>query len=396
MKVSFDRDTLIRVITPAAGIAAIKNTASNIEGVLLECPGEEENTCRVTAYDMEKGMRTTIPCEIEVPGKIVVKTQNLLQIIRALPEGMIDITVDEHYRAVISKGKASFEISVTPGETFPLLPLLAGDRNYTMPQHVLRDVVSRTIYAVAVNDQRAAFNGAYFKIESNRLMVIGCDGNRIAISHIDLPGEDNPDAAVIVPGRLLGEVLRMIKDTEEDMTVTLARKHIIFTIGEYVYFTRLIEGEYIDYNRILPKTHETEVFVAADILRGALERCTLVTEDKLGGNTKAYVKLEFEDNLLKLSSVSAGGSIYDEIPVAKTGADLTIGFNCRLLVEALRNIPDTAEQIRLCLNSPLTGVTIEEAGGSGSREYIPGLYHESDDDFKEVFLDYIMPIRMNK
>ena len=127
-----------------------------------------------------------------------------------------------------------------------------------------------------------------------------------------------------------------------------------------------------------------------------MERCTLVTEDKLGGNTKAYVKLEFEGNLLKLSSVSAGGSIYDEIPVAKTGADLTIGFNCRLLVEALRNIPDTAEQIRLCLNSPLTGVTIEEAGGSGSREYIPGLYHESNDDFKEVFLDYIMPIRMNK
>lgn len=395
MKVTFDRDTLIAAITPAAGIAAIRNTASTIEGVLLECPGETEGSCRITAYDMDKGMRTAIPCEIEEMGKIVVKAQNLLQIIRALPEGEIDITVDDHFRAVISQGKASFEISVTPGEHFPQLPLLAGDRNYTMPQHTLRDVVTRTVYAVGVNDQRAVFNGAYFHVESNRLMLIGCDSNRIAISHVNLPGE-NPDASVIVPGRLLNEVLRMIRDTEEDMTVTLARRHIIFRIGEYVYFTRLIDGEYIDYKRLLPRTHETEVFVAADILRGALERAMLVTEDKLGGNTKAFVKLEFEGNLLKLSSVSAGGSIYDEIPVAKTGKDLTIGFNCRMLVEALRAVPETAEQLRLRLNTPLMGVTIEEAGGSGAREYIPGEWHESDDDFEEVFLDYIMPVRMNK
>jgi len=397
MKVSFDRDVLIAAITPAAGIASIKNTASNIEGVLLECPGEEDGTCRVTAYDMEKGMRTSIPCEIEEPGKIVVKAQNLLQIVRALPSGMIDIAVDERLRATISQGKSSFEISVTPGENFPQLPLLSGDRNYTMPQHLLRDVVTRTIYAVGVNDQRAVFNGAYFKVYDNKLMLIGCDGNRFAISHVDLPVEsgENPEASVIVPGRLLGEVLRMMKDTEDDVTVTLARKHIIFRLGEFVYFTRLIEGEYIDYVRILPKTHETEVFVGAEILREALERATLVTEDKLGGNTRAHVKLEFEGNVLKISSVSAGGSIYDEIPVAKTGADLVIGFNCRYLVEALRNIPDTADQIRLGLNNALTGVSIEEAGGSGSRAYIPELHSDKEETFKEVFLDYIMPIRMN-
>lgn len=395
MRVTFDRDTLIAAVTPAAGIASIKNTASTIEGVLLECPGEDEGTCRVTAYDMEKGMRTTIPCTIEEPGKIVVKAQNLLQIIRALPAGEICVAVNEHCRASIYQGKSSFEISVTPGENFPQLPLLAGDRNYTMPQHLLRDVITRTIYAIGVNDQRAIFNGLYFKIENDRLLIVGCDSNRVAISHVSLPGENNPDASVIVPGRMLGEVLRMIRDTEDEMTVTLARKHIIFRIGEYVYFTRLIEGEYIDYKRLLPKTHETEVFVAADILRGALERATLVTEDKLGGNTRAHVKLEFEGNVIKLSSVSAGGSIYDEIPVAKTGADLVIGFNCRYLVEALRNAPSSADQLRLCLNNAMLGVTIENASGSGSKSYTPGCEGAVEEN-EDVFLDYIMPIRMNK
>lgn len=396
MKVQFDRDTLIGVITPAAAVAAIKNTAYNIEGIFLECPGEEDGTCRVTAYDMEKGMRTTIPAQIEEPGRIIVKAQNLLQIIRALPAGMIEISVDEHFRAHISQGKSSFEISVSPGDQFPLLPLLAGDRNYTMPQHLLRDVINRAIFAVGVNDQRAAFNGAYFKIEGNRLLVVGCDGNRIAMSHVALPGDKNPDAAVIVPGRLLSEVLRMMKDTEDDITVTLARKHIIFRLGEFVYFTRVIEGDYIDYTRILPTTHETEAFVSTDLLRGALERATLVTEDKLGGNTRAFLKMEFAGNLLKISSVSAGGSIYDELPIAKTGSDLTIGFNCRFLVEAVRNIPASAKQLRLRLNTPMTGVTIEEAGGSGSREYIPSEWRESDDEFEDVFLHYVMPVRMNR
>lgn len=396
MKVYFDRDTLIAAATPAAGIASIKNTASNIEGILLECPGEDEDTCRITAYDMEKGMRTAIPCRVEEPGKIVVKAQNLLQIIRALPEGEILIAVDENWRATISQGKSSFEIAVMPGENFPQLPLLAGDRNYTMPQYMLRDVINRTIYAVGVNDQRAVFNGAFFKIENDKLLVVGCDGARVAISHIDLPGEDNPEASVIVPGRLLGEVLRMIKDTEDDITVTLARKHIIFRIGEYVYFTRLIEGEYFNYARVLPKTHETEVFVGADILRGALERALLVTEDKLGGNYRPFIKLEFEGNLLKLSSVSSGGAFADEIPVAKTGNDIVIGFNCRLLVEALRNMPETATQLRLGLNNPLMGMTIEEAAGSGSGSYIPGCERREGDDFGDVFLDFIMPTRMNK
>ncbi|MCR4906556.1 MAG: DNA polymerase III subunit beta, partial [Clostridiales bacterium] len=353
-------------------------------------------SCRITAYDMEKGMRTELPCSVEEPGKIVVKAQNLLQIIRALPEGEIRITVDERFRAVISQGKSSFEISVMPGGNFPQLPLLAGDRNYTMPQHLLRDVVSRTIYAVGVNDQRAVFNGAFFKVENDRLCVVGCDGDRVAISHVPLPGTGNPDASVIVPGRLLGEVFRMMKDTEDDVTVTLARKHIIFRLGSFVYFTRLIEGEYIDYTRFLPRTHKTEVFVSAPLLRDALERATLVTEDKLGGNTKAFVKLEFEGNSLRLCAVSAGGSSYDEIPVAKTGDDVVIGFNCRLLVEALRNVPDSADQLRLRLNGPMLGVTVEEAGGSGTRAYTPGEEEKKDDPFQDVFLDYIMPVRMGK
>ena len=101
-------------------------------------------------------------------------------------------------------------------------------------------------------------------------------------------------------------------------------------------------------------------------------------------------------NILKMSSVSSGGSFYDEIPVAKTGGDMVIGFNCRLLVEALRNMPDSVSQLRLGLNNPLMGMTVEEAAGSGTGSYVPGCERQAGDDFADVFLDFIMPTRMNK
>jgi DNA polymerase-3 subunit beta len=139
-----------------------------------------------------------------------------------------------------------------------------------------------------------------------------------------------------------------------------------------------------------------QVFVGADILRSALERALLVTEDKLGGNYRPFIKLEFEGNTLKMSSVSSGGSFYDEIPVSKTGEDMVIAFNCRLLVEALRYMPESVTQLRLGLNNPLMGMTVEEAAGSGCGSYVPGCQRQAGDDFADVFLDFIMPTRMNK
>ena len=395
MKARFSKSELLEAVGPAAAIAAIRHVESNIEGILLECPSpEDEASCRVTAYDMEKGMRTSVPCEVIEEGTILINAQNLQLILRSMTTDEIEIRTDEKQtKATIVSGKSRFTIGIQSGERFPSLPLLSGDKNYDVPQHILRDVVMRTIYAVNENEQRPAFTGLLFRMEGSTMRCVGCDGNRIAIAHAELPAEGDK-ASVIVPKKLLLEVMKMVKDSEDTIHVAMTMKHIIFTIGKFIYFTRLVDGEYLDYARILPKETATSVLCGVTDLRTALERATLVTEDKFGGNTKPFVKLDFKDDGLHISSVSAGGSIEEDVPIRKQGPDLEIGFNCRYLIEALRNVPDSADALKLGLNSAVQGVTIERASGSGTKSYIT--LEPIDKDEEDVFLDYVMPVRMNR
>lgn len=400
MKAIFDRDALLSVLIPASGIVPGRNTSANIDGILFECPGEEPGTCRLSVYDLEKGMRTVIDAKILSEGKFILNTQKILQIVRSFPAGEVMISVDESLKATISAGSGSFEISAIPGEEFPHMPLLTGDRNYVMPQHEFRSIITRTVYAAAQNDPRPACNGVYFKVEGGNMTVVACDGNRIAINESPSP-EDYPDAAFLVPSKILLEILKLVKDSEDEIIISLARKHVIFKLGEGNYFARLIDVEYINYRRIIPAEHKTEVFIEKDAFRAALERAMLITEDKLGGNYRTFVKLEFEGDLLKISSASTSGSVYEEIPCAKNGDDLIIAFNCRYMVDALRAMPDDVYTVRLRMSSAVVGVRIEEARGSGFIEGevdspVPQDCPVSEKDEKYRFIYFVMPVKMNK
>ena len=169
MKVIFDRDTLLTALTPAASIAPGKNTIASIEGILFECPGDVEGMCRITSYDMEKGLRTSIEAKIMSEGSFIINSQNILQIVRSMPQGEITIDIDDKNRAKITGGQSFFEINSIPGENFPSLPLLSGDRNYTMPQYIFRSIIAKTAFAIAQNSQKPIFNGVYFNIENGIL-----------------------------------------------------------------------------------------------------------------------------------------------------------------------------------------------------------------------------------
>ena len=382
MKVQFDKDALLAALTPAASVAPGRNTIKAIEGILFECPGPIEGTCQLTAYDMEKGLRTSVEATILQEGSFIINSQNILQIVRSLPAGQLLIDVDEKNRVHISSGSSTFEINALPGDNFPSLPLLSGDRNYTLSQYELRDLITKTIFAISQNAQKPIFTGVYFSVEDNVLRCVGCDGNRLGLAETTL-GEKVPNASFIVPGKILMEIMRMIKDSEEEITVSLARKHVIFQIDGYTYFSRLIDGEYLNYNRILPEAYNRTVYIDTASLMHAVERASIVTEDKLGGsNSKTYIKLEFEENLLKISSSSAGGSVYEELPISMEGETLIIAFNCRYLMDALKAVGE-AERICLKMNGPLMGMSIKAAEG---------------DEKKEKMVDYtlfIMPLRMN-
>ena len=389
MKVIFDRDILLAALSPAASIAPSRNTVASIEGILFECPGDEAGECRITAYDMEKGLRTSVPAKIMSEGSFIINGQKILQIVRSMPQGEITIDIDDRNRAKITCGSSFFEISSVGGENFPALPLLSGDRNYTLCQYVFRSLILKSAFSIAQNAQKAIFNGVFFNIESGKMKCIGCDGNRFAFSEYELEDSSAPDAQFIVPGKILSEIMKIVHDSEDEITVSLARKHVIFKIGEFTYFSRLIDSEYMNYKRVIPEQFEKTAYVNTAAFTAAAERASIVTEDKLGGSTsKTYIKLEFEEDILKISSVSAGGSVYEEIPCAMTGEPLVIAFNCRYLLDALK-AAESDETVKISMNGPLMGICIE-ASEKEKEEKDEG---ERKDPVHYNF--FIMPTRMN-
>lgn len=383
MKVVFDRDKLLQALIPSAAIAPGRKTIASVEGILFECPGDEPGTCRLTAYDMEKGMRTFVEAKSMTDGSFIINSQNILQIVRSMPSGDITIDIDDKNRAKITGGGGFFEIGSIPGENYPSLPLLSGDRNYTVPQYIFRSLISKTAFAIDQNAQKPIFNGVYFSIEEGKLKCVGCDGNRLGYAEYEI-GDDAHEASFIVPGKILFEIMKMIHDTEEDITISLARKHCIFKIGEYTYFSRLIDGEYLNYKRIIPDDFEKTAYINTAMMLGAVERASIVTEDKLGGSTsKTYIKLEFEDKVLKISSASTGGSVYEELPIAMTGEGLIIAFKCRFLLDALK-ASEGCETVKFNMNGPLMGICIENGESGESRENNPVKYKL-----------FVMPLRMN-
>lgn len=419
MKATFDKQKLLAAIIPAAGISQTKNTLVAVDGLLFECPpnpkyGEydtdRDDLCRISAFDLEKGLRSSVECIVHEKGMVIINTVKILQIVRALPDGDVTIDVDDKGRAKISGGFSQFEISAKPGDTFPSMPMFIGERVYKIPQYRIRDLIGETVFAVAQNDQRAAFNGALFRIKDGWMTVVGCDGSRLSAAKCRIADEGTqvPDAEMVIPGKFLNELTKLLRDTEDELTMMIGRKHIIFNVDSIYFFTRMLDTEYINYEKLLPTSYMTQVYVSRSEMLGAVERASIVTEDKLGGSGRAHVKLDVENNSISMSSVSSGGSVFERVPASIEGADITIGFNCRYLLDALRACPEGCDRLRIRLNTPLMGIIIEPSEGTTFVNAHPdsGVFGERAmdaessavgyDEKTDMFMYFVAPVRMNK
>jgi len=378
MKVIFEKEKLQAALIPAAAIAPNRNTNYILECVLLDCDTDEENVCRITAYDMEKGLRTSVKCEIIEKGCYALNSQNILQIVRSMPDGEILLEIDERNRAKISNGNTSFEIGAAAGENYPSLPLLSGDKNYKLPQYILRSMVNKTIFATSQADQGKAFSGVLFKIENGKMTAVGCDRNMLAVAEYESE-EEVEDNKFIIPGRILSEILKSVKDSEDEMEISVARKHVIFNIDGYTYFSRLIEDEYFNYGKILSFPCDSHVYINCTDFRNAVERASIVTEDKLGGKSKNSLVINYKKDSIEISSNSANGSVFDEIPTSTENIDNEILFkyNCRYIMNVLR-VCDETETIKISLSGPTMGMKITNGD------------HDTKEKVNYIF--YVMPM----
>ena len=399
MIVTFDKDILNDAVTPAMSAVSGKNTHKEIEGIRITA--NADGTCVLNSFDLEKGITCTVRGDVEQPGSFIINGQKLSQIIRNMPEN-IRIEVDKkNNQAKLTSGKSEFTISALPGEDFPNTPALEGDWSFKIPQCELRDAITKTLYAVASNEPRPALNGMLFRVRNQSIVLAATDSFRLAVCEKEMPlqnenGDSPLDLSMVVPGKTVTELLKMLSDTNAPVTIMATRKHIIFSLGWLTFFSRLIDAEFVDYEKFMPKNPCVFVSVKTAELRSSLERASLVTEDHIAGQAKSYVKFLFEGDILKVSAVSMSGTSYDEIPVSKEGADLHIGFSCRYLLDALRTC-DT-EYIRIAMVSQLVSIVITPDESRLSEDEIAAKEKKQKETgvLDEKFMHLVVPLHMKE
>ena len=381
MKIKVEKSEFLNAIIPILGAVSSKNnTIPAVEGILITTNGD--TACTLTTFDLEKGFRKKIEAKVIESGSYIINGQRLSQIVKTMPEGELTVDVDRNMRVKISGGRSEFELSAMEGADFPTLPEFKSDIKFTVKQGILRQMITRVSFAVAQNENRTALTGAYFVFNEDTMKIVACDGNRLAvrdqICKITSVTERAPEISFILPGKTLNELLKMLKSEEEDITVTVTRRNCVFESDGLLFFSRLIEGNYLDYSKFIPQSARLKVEIETEVFIESLERAALVSEDRALGQTKSYVKCTFSEGVLMISSVSASGKVYDEIEASGIDGELEIGFNCRFLLDALRACG--TEKVLCELNTPLSCMVIK-----------PAVKVETED-----FLYLVLPIRMKE
>ena len=359
MKIIFEKDELLKCLTPAMNTVSTKNTMPAIMGILFNAG--EDGCCTICSYDLEKGMMIKTYPKIEETGSYIIPAAKLYRIVRIMPGDEVCIEVTDKNLAKISSGKSEFKLSVMNGSDFPSLPELSINRGFDIEGEVMKETVSQVQHAISTNEnQRPVLLGAYFMLENGGIRVVACDSNVLAmrkrnceIANVNI--ED--DFKFIVPGKTLIELMKLVPDGDEKIRVNFGRKHVIFVIGQIIFFSRLIEGEYINYERVIPKESKIFATISREEILSGLERVSLVSEDKSTGQTRSYVKCEFEEDTLKISAKSATYSVNDEIGCEKTGDNIIIGLKCSYLMNVVSSINE--DNITLMMNSPLMSVVVK-------------------------------------
>ena len=382
MRFTVSKSTFINKLTPAMGTVSNKGTITAIEGVLIETV---DGKIRISTYDMTKGVRSSFDAiEIEREGKYIINAQRLYQTVRVMPEDEVTIDVNDKLNCTISSGKASFSMFAMKGEDFPNLPELSGDRGFEISSEKIRLMIGKVAHSIAEVDNRPMLCGAYFKISRDNLEVVSCDSYTLSrcsvkCSITSLFAANDIDFSFIIPGHALSELSKNLADGEEEnVHFYISRKHAIIKKGDSIFFTRTIDSEYIDYNRIIPKDNDIIITIDRERFLDGLERANIVADEKIKGSTRSYVKLTTDDQFISITSASVNGKVSDEMECVHEGRDIEIGFNCRYLINSVKVAE--GENIKITLKSPTQAITIEPA--------------EEDEKFKYFYM--ILPVRMNE
>lgn len=366
MKFTCEKALLQSAISTTSRAVSPKSSIPALEGILLEAGNE----LRLTGYNLETGIRTTVPAEITEPGTLVLGARLFGEIIRKLPDDMVCFQ-SEHYTVNIKCGMSEFNILGTDPEEFPDLPTVEYQNSFLIKQSSLRSMISQTLFAVSDNESRPIHTGSLFEVDDQGLTIVSVDGYRLALRHEAIEKKEGEDSfSFVVPGAALSEVEKICADVDEEASVTQGARHVMFKVGSTMLVSRRLEGEFLAYRQAIPRNNTVRVEGDTRALLSSIDRVSLIISDKL----KSPLRCIFDDGVLRLSTKTAIGDANDVCPIGGSGGGLEIGFNNKYLMDALKAAP--ADKVRLELTTGVSPCVILPTGE------------------EENFLYMVLPVRL--
>ena len=353
MKFACDKQTLCEAINNVARAAAIKSTITALEGIKVKLTAD---TLQLTGYDLELGIKTDIPVKGDESGEFVINSRLFSDMIRKMPADQVAVEVDGNLGAKVSGGLTEYNIMVLSAEEYPEIPDFDRDKSFSVKQSVLKNMISQTLFAVAVTDNKPVLTGEFFDIENGGFNLVAIDGYRLAVRHEKIETEEK--YSFVVPAKALKEVAGLLRDDDElSCQIFTSKKHIIFDISGYMVISRLLEGEFHNYKGSIPAVTSTEAIVRTRDFINSLERCSLLINDRI----KAPVKCLFSNGEVKVHCSTSIGKYSDAFNVDLAGPMVEIGFNCKYLLDALK--ASESDQVKLQMNGGLSPMKIVPLDG---------------------------------
>jgi len=344
MKVLCERSVLLEGIQTVQKAVSPRSTLQILGNVLLETrPGARLG---MTAYDLEIGIETTVPAEIERAGSLTIPARVLSEVVSILPEAQVCLEVDERHVTEVRCQRSKYSLHGLPAEEFPRLPQLEDGIEVKIPGQVLSRMVRETRFASSSDDPRKVLTGVLTILNGSEIQLVATDGYRLAWSRDSIDQEVTERIEAIVPARALGEVARLIGASEEPVYITASESQVRFAIGDACVQSRLIDGQYPNWERVIPASHDKDIIVSVDELRAAVRRVSVVARED--GN-KIIVDCA-EDGLTLSAKSQIVGQAQEELGARCEGGPIIIGFNSRYLLQVLEVME--SDEVRIELREP--------------------------------------------
>ena len=358
MELVVRKNDLLRELQLFQGIVERKNTIPILANVLMEAKGDE---VRFLATDLEVGLRSKCQATVAKGGSLTLPAKKFYEIVKSLPK--TDIRIAEDKGGVkVAADRFDSRIQTLPREDFPTLPESGGTPSATLSRSSVKEMVAKTQFAITGEDTRYFLNGALFVLKPNEMSLVATDGHRLALVSVMRDGQGKKDAdevKAILPKKTLGELGRLLSDGEGDITYERGENHLFFEVGGRLLISRMIDGQFPAYERVIPKGNDKHIEFERDRLTNAVKRVALLSNER-----SRAVKIQIDKGKVDVTSSSPDlGEAKETLPVEYSGGAMQICFNAQYVLDFLSAV--STDVVSLDLKDEVSQAVMKPVGAEG-------------------------------